>query len=142
MEPVGNEPARAGRRKHLEDVEGIRMKKIFVMLAAVSALSLAACSVNNKSECKDGAACTDKAAACPDCKDGKMCDACKAKMSKAGGGAAPVNTKCPVSGEPIKAGGPTVSFNGQTVGLCCPGCTGKFNAMSDADKAAAVSKAK
>ncbi|MFO0835306.1 MAG: hypothetical protein U0638_10065 [Phycisphaerales bacterium] len=124
------------------------MKKIFAMLAAVSAMSLAACSVNsNKGECKDGAECKDKAAcadkACPDCKDGKMCDACKAKAAaKQGGGAAPVNTKCPVSGEPIKAGGPTVSFNGQTVGLCCPGCTGKFNAMSDADKAAAVTKAK
>lgn len=103
------------------------MKKIFVMLAAVGAMSLAACSVNNKSECKD-AECKDKAA-------------CTDKPAQ-GGGAAPVNTKCPVSGEPIKAGSPTVSFNNQTVGLCCPGCTGKFNAMSDADKAAAVSKAK
>lgn len=115
------------------------MKKFFVMLAAVGAMSLAACSVNsNKGECKDGAACTDKA--CPDCKDGKMCDACKA--AKQGGGAAPVNTKCPVSGEEVKAGGATVSYNGQTVGFCCPGCIGKFNAMSDADKAAALSKAK
>ena len=112
------------------------MKKIFAMLAAVSAMSLAACSVNsNKDECKD-AECKDKAACCEkgtaECKD----------AGKQGGGAAPVNSKCPVSGEPIKAGGPTVSFNNQSIGLCCPGCTGKFNAMSDADKAAAVSKAK
>ena len=121
------------------------MKKIFAMLAAVSAMSLAACSVNsNKAECKDGAECTDKAActdkACPDCKDGKMCDACKAKAQ--GGGAAPVNSKCPVSGEALPAGAKTVSFNGQAVGFCCPGCVGKFEAMGADAKSAALAKAK
>lgn len=118
------------------------MKKFFVMLAAVGAMSLAACSVNsNKGECKDGAECKDKAACCTTdgaCKD-KAAGECKDTQ---GGGAAPVNTKCPVSGEEVKAGGATASYNGQTVGFCCPGCIGKFNAMSDADKAAALSKAK
>lgn len=121
------------------------MKKFLTMLAAVGAMSLAACSVNsNKAECKDGAECTDKAActdkACPDCKDGKMCDACKAKAQ--GGGAAPVNSKCPVSGEALPAGAKTVSFNGQAVGFCCPGCVGKFEAMGADAKSAALAKAK
>lgn len=116
------------------------MKKVFAMLAAASVLSLSACSMNsNKAECKDGTACTDKA--CPDCKDGKMCDACKAKAEQ-GGGAAPINKMCPVSGEAIPAGAKTVSYKGQTVGFCCPGCEGKFNAMNDAAKDAALAKSK
>lgn len=119
------------------------MKKIFAMLAAVSAMSLAACSVNsNKAECKDGAECKDKAACC-DKATGECKDKAESKdAAKQGGGAAPVNTKCPVSGEALPPNAKTVSFNGQSVGLCCPGCEGKFSAMSDADKAAAVAKAK
>ncbi len=113
------------------------MKKIFAMLAAVSAMSLAACSVNsNKGECKDGAECTDKAACCEkgaaECKD----------AGKQGGGAAPVNSKCPVSGEALPADAKTVSFNGQTVGFCCAGCVGKFEAMGADAKSAALTKAK
>ncbi len=119
------------------------MKKIFAMLAAVSAMSLAACSVNsNKGECADSAECKDKAACCDkatgECKDKAECK----DAAKQGGGAAPVNTKCPVSGEALPADAKTVSFNGQSVGLCCPGCEGKFEAMGADAKSAALAKAK
>lgn len=118
------------------------MKKIFAMLAAVSAMSLAACSVNsNKGECADSAECKDKAACCTTdgaCKD-KAAGECKDTQ---GGGAAPVNTKCPVSGEALPADAKTVSFNGQSVGFCCAGCVGKFEAMGADAKSAALAKAK
>jgi len=53
-----------------------------------------------------------------------------------------VNSKCPVM--PAHAAGTktTADYNGKKVGFCCPGCVPKWDAMSDADKAAALAKAK
>lgn len=53
-----------------------------------------------------------------------------------------MNTKCPVM--PAHAAGTktVVDYNGQKVAFCCAGCVPKWNAMSDADKAAALAKAK
>ncbi len=36
------------------------------------------------------------------------------------------NTVCPVSGEAIEAGSPTIEHEGKLVALCCPGCESKF----------------
>ncbi len=42
---------------------------------------------------------------------------------------------CPFSGKPANPSY-TSTYNGKTVGFCCPNCKAKFDAMSDADKAA------
>ena len=39
---------------------------------------------------------------------------------------APVNKKCPVSGEDVDAKGKTVQYKGKTVGFCCDKCLAKF----------------
>lgn len=36
------------------------------------------------------------------------------------------NTVCPVSGETIEAGSPTMEHDGKVVAFCCPGCEAKF----------------
>lgn len=46
-----------------------------------------------------------------------------------------MNSTCLISGKPVGAGSPTATHHGKTYGLCCQGCVGKFNAMSDAEKA-------
>jgi len=53
-----------------------------------------------------------------------------------------MNTKCPISGGPVSANAGTVSYKGQAVGFCCDGCVGKFDKMSDADKAAKMAGVK
>jgi YHS domain-containing protein len=49
---------------------------------------------------------------------------------------APVNKKCPVSGEDVDAKGKTVQYKGKTVGFCCDDCIELFNKNPDkyADK--------
>lgn len=41
----------------------------------------------------------------------------------------PINTACPISGEPID-GATRVESNGVTIGFCCPGCDDMFNAWT------------
>lgn len=36
------------------------------------------------------------------------------------------NSVCPVSGEAIEAGSPTIEVEGKLVAVCCPGCESKF----------------
>jgi YHS domain-containing protein len=45
---------------------------------------------------------------------------------------APVNKKCPISGEDIDPKGKTVTYKGKVVGFCCDDCIEKFN--KDPDK--------
>ena len=40
----------------------------------------------------------------------------------------------------LEADGGTTEFQGHTIGFCCQNCVGKFEAMTDADKAAALAK--
>ena len=40
---------------------------------------------------------------------------------------APVNKKCPISGEDVDPKGKTVTYKGKTVGFCCDDCVEKFN---------------
>jgi YHS domain-containing protein len=49
---------------------------------------------------------------------------------------APVNKKCPVTGEDINPKGKTVQYKGKTVGFCCDDCIDLFNKNPDkyADK--------
>ncbi len=73
-------------------------------------LALGACSSTSKTEAKS--------------------DATKTVASKT------VNTTCPIGNEPVDPKVTTASYKGQNVGFCCAGCKGKFEAMSDSDKAA------
>ncbi len=52
------------------------------------------------------------------------------------------NTVCPVGGGPVAAGVTPVAYKGKNVGFCCAGCKGKFEKMSDADKANTVASMK
>ena len=52
-----------------------------------------------------------------------------------------MNSKCPISGEEIDPQ-VTADYNGGKVGFCCSNCKGKFNNLSDADKAAKLAAAK
>ena len=40
--------------------------------------------------------------------------------------AKPVNTKCPVSGDPIDAKAKTIVYKGKTIGFCCEDCVEPF----------------
>ena len=50
------------------------------------------------------------------------------------------NTVCPIGNEPVEADGGEVDFQGHKIGFCCGKCEGKFAAMSDTDKVAALAK--
>ena len=45
---------------------------------------------------------------------------------------APINKKCPISGDAVDPKGKTVTYKGKTVGFCCDDCIEKFN--KDPDK--------
>jgi hypothetical protein len=53
-----------------------------------------------------------------------------------------MNSKCPMSGETVDKDDPTMDYKGGKVAFCCKNCEAKFNALSDADKAAKVAAAK
>ena len=46
----------------------------------------------------------------------------------------PVNAKCPIMGGNAKDT-VTTTWNGKTVGFCCPPCIKKWNDLSEAEKA-------
>jgi hypothetical protein len=79
---------------------------------------------------------TDYAADGEECCGEKVDGACCAEGEAATLSAA--NETCPFSGRAVNAEVESVAFNGQEVGFCCNGCATKFSAMSDADKAAAL----
>jgi hypothetical protein len=56
-------------------------------------------------------------------------------------GVMPVNKTCPMSGEAVNGSSSTINYQGKTVGFCCDGCAGKFQKLSDADKAAKLATA-
>lgn len=49
-----------------------------------------------------------------------------------------VNDTCPIMGTPVKSTVGTATHEGHEVGFCCPGCVGKWNAMSEDEKDAFV----
>jgi hypothetical protein len=53
----------------------------------------------------------------------------------------PVNQLCPIMGSPVAEDGGTVEFDGKLVGFCCPSCDGKWNKLSNTDKAAKLASA-
>jgi len=55
--------------------------------------------------------------------------------------AAPVNSVCPISGNPIDAS-VTTEYKDQAVAFCCDMCPAKWEKLSDAEKDAALAKAK
>ncbi len=49
-----------------------------------------------------------------------------------------LNSTCPMSGEPVGADARTVTYDGETIGLCCDACVGPWNRKTAAEKAAYV----
>lgn len=84
--------------------------RMFAIVIAAAAAVLAGCNSSQKSE------------------------SASASETKVVNTTKPVNSKCPLTGEALPANAPTVSYNNQTVGFCCPGCASKFNAMTAAQK--------
>lgn len=46
------------------------------------------------------------------------------------------NATCPMMGGNVDPEGGTVEWEGQTIGFCCDGCSGKFEALSAEEKVA------
>ena len=46
----------------------------------------------------------------------------------------PVNAMCPIGKEPVEVDGGRTVYKGKTIGFCCPGCIGKFNAWDESKK--------
>ncbi len=122
----------------------------FCCLAASFALAAAAltgCKTSSangvctdKGACTDAGACSGDKAAC--CASGeKKASSCCATGEKSASAADAkiVNTTCPLSGGPAKAT-ITAAYNGKTVGFCCAGCAGKWEAATDTERAAMFSK--
>ncbi len=88
----------------------MKFAKIGITVVAAIALSagLSACSTNEQAGAHDGHGSMTQVSA--------------------------VNTKCPIMGSDVDPA-VTTEYNGQTVGFCCAGCIGKFNKLSDAEKA-------
>ena len=57
-----------------------------------------------------------------------------ATTDKADASSGAVNDICPISGRRIDANGPTVEFQGKTVGFCTSGCVSPWDKMSYAEK--------
>ena len=53
-----------------------------------------------------------------------------------------VNARCPQSGGPLREGCPTSSWDGETIGFCCPGCKAGFDRKTDAAKNAQLAAIK
>jgi hypothetical protein len=74
-----------------------------------------------------------------DCKDDAACKGdCKPSKDAAKNGT--VNTMCVMNPSESIADNVSTSYKGMKVGFCCAGCVAKFNALSDADKAARLAK--
>ena len=52
----------------------------------------------------------------------------------------PVNKVCPIKGNEVDKESPTRQFKAVTIGFCCPGCEGKWDAKSDEEKMALLVK--
>ena len=65
------------------------------------------------------------------------------KLTAAAKKGEPVNATCPMKdGKDVTKKGEFVIFDYQKVGFCCAGCKGKFEALSDKEKAKELAKAK
>lgn len=54
--------------------------------------------------------------------------------------AEPVNKICPIKDNEVDKELPTRTFKGVTIGFCCPGCEGKWDAKTDDEKMALLAK--
>lgn len=119
-----------------------KLTRALVLGLATSAFALAGCATTSSS----AKACTDCAdPGCEKCAVAKDCTDCggPANCEKCASNAATLgasNGNCPFSGNPVDTSTRTVSFQGQEVGFCCNDCADKFEAMTDADKMAALGK--
>ena len=51
-----------------------------------------------------------------------------------------VNTNCPIMGNEVEADGGATTWNDKEIGVVCGKCVGKFEAMDDTAKQAALDK--
>lgn len=51
-----------------------------------------------------------------------------------------LNTTCPMSGEPVSPDAQTVTYDGNTIGLCCNACVKPWAKKTDGEKAAYVAE--
>ncbi|QOJ14128.1 MAG: hypothetical protein HRU75_05555 [Planctomycetia bacterium] len=63
-----------------------------------------------------------------------------AALAAVSAAADPVNKVCPIRGNEVDKESPTREFKGVTIGFCCPGCEGKWDAKSDEEKTALLAK--
>ena len=70
---------------------------------------------------------------------GFLFTACAAGPDASGGAA--FNTKCVIGGRAVDPE-VTTTFDGKTVGFCCPMCIEKFEKLSDEEKAEKIKNAK
>lgn len=54
--------------------------------------------------------------------------------------AEPVNKVCPIKGNEVDKESPTRTFKGVTIGFCCPGCEGKWDAKTHDEKMTLLGK--
>ena len=73
------------------------------------------------------------------CSDSTTSDA-KAKDAAAPAAVVAFNAMCPVSGDAVDSTIRMVSFKGHEIGFCCARCPPKFEAMTDAQKVAALAE--
>ena len=96
-------------------VEPLEMDMKFAPLAALAVLSAATCAL---------------LAAAPAVADQKPA-ATQPSSAAASAAPAPVNKKCPVSGDDVDPKGKTVTYKGKTIGFCCNDCIDLFNKNPD-----------
>src|SRR5690349_12006715 len=70
------------------------------------------------------------------CNDNKSS---KATTTTAQAAPSVINSKCPVSGEPVDKD-VSLSYKGQGVGFCCKACIGKWSEMPEADRDAKMAQ--
>jgi hypothetical protein len=104
----------------------MKICRVAVPALLVAALFLGACKSDSKKE-ETKAPATPTSTTMPPAKPGSM---------------GVMNSKCPMSGEAVDKDDPSEAYKDGKIAFCCKNCEAKFNALSDADKAAKVAAAK
>lgn len=63
-----------------------------------------------------------------------MADDCTPAGEGSAIAAGSVNSICPIGGDGVGAGSPTVTYKGTVIAFCCGGCVTKWNAMSESEQ--------
>lgn len=118
------------------DAKGAAMGTNGTQFVSLTKPSESCCS-GSKTAGKEGACCSESGAkpSCCASSTAKTSSSCCSGSKTAAATTVAFNTKCPIMGSPVKAGGGSAEWNGKTVGFCCPGCVKKWDALSGDEKA-------